>query len=541
SLVEKSLVRKLPAERYQVLSVLQRYAQEKEAPARHIRQGLCRYYAEWMKTQAIAMQAEGQRQALHEVGKEIDNLRAVWRWAVEARAQEDLEALSMGLYHFYAISGWHTQGDVLFREAINTIQRHRPPTHELDTTRRRVLARMLAYRAAFEIKIGRLDEAEARLKKSLQLSRSIAHAGLIAFALDKLGRLADARGQYQQATQYYTDALRFFEKAGDEAGIAMVRNHIGYAHYRMADYPAAQEHFTSALQRYQRLQNEWGIATCLNNLGNIAFMQAEYFTARQHYLTSRSLRKAIGDLHGYATTSTNLGLLERLQGHLAEARGFLEEAGQTYALIGDQRGRARTWMTLGEVAAQEKDYTTARQLLEQSLTALERLGDENNAAFARAELALTDLKQNLVEKAHQRLNASLLFFRQCENRYGAGVCYARLARVYLQKGQLEQARHALRQVLDIVEDTRVGTLLHEAIIGVALWLNACAQPRNALGLLQSWRQYTDLPMDVDNMLAETWREIRRGYAQDSDETLPALHFSRSPNEQITMLRKLLQQ
>ncbi len=539
ALLEKSLLRKLPRERYQVFQALRHYVAEKGAPERGARLRLCRYYAEWMRAQAPALQAEQQRQALQAIGEEIGNLRAAWEWALEGRDMEALEALAAGLYLFYTIKGWHSEGDAAFRAAVNMLQRQRPPTRELDEQRRRVLARMLAYRAAFEIKIGRLDEAQTRLKKSLQLSRSINHTALMGFALDKMGKLADARGRYQRAAEYYTDALRFFELTGDEAGAAMALDHIGYAHYRMAAYAAAQEHFTRALHRYQRLQNEWGIANCLNNLGNIAFMQGEYFTARQHYLTSRSLRKSIGDRHGYATTSANLGMLERMQGNLNEAKAHLEEAVRTYAAIGDQRGRARIWITLGEIAAQEKAYTRARQLLQRSIATLESLGDENNAAFARAELALSDLRDGDVEAAHQRLNASLLFFRTCENRYGEGLTFARLARVYLRKRQREQARHALLEALSAVEETQVATLLHEVIIGAALWLHARAESGRALGLLQAWRQFSNLSPDVDNMLAEAWREIHRGLPQEGEATLPALPLPRSAEQQIALLRSLL--
>lgn len=538
-LLEKSLMKKTPEGRYQILQTVRYYAQSKGHIARATRQRLCGYYARWMRQQSAALQGKGQPKALQTVGNEIANLRTIWHWTLEERRLEDLEALSTGLYLFYTIQAWHSEGNAAFREGIEALQRHRPPTRELDEIRRRVLARMLAYRAAFEIHIGHLQEAETRLKKSLQLSRSIVHSELMGFALDKLGRLEDARGRYQNAETYYLEALRYYEMIGDDSGTAMALNHIGYAHYRMAHYPTAQEYFTRALQRYQRLQNEWGIASCLNNLGNIAFMLGAYFTARQHYLTSRGLRKAIGDQHGYATTCTNLGMLARMESNLTEAREYLNEAAKVYTRIGDQRGQARTWMTLGEIALTSDDFTQARRLLQRSITTLEQMGDHNNAAFARLSLALTDLREGHVHAAHLNFNQALAFFRSCENHYGEGISLAGLARVYLKKGQPEQARHALQRALDFALETQVATLMHEVVVGTALWLHARGKAPRALGVLQAWQQFENLPPEAHADIAKAWEVIAPAVEQSS--ALPTMPLPASPEEQANLLRSLLEE
>ncbi len=537
-LLEKSLIQKTPDERYQILQTVRYYAQSKGHIARATRQRLCGYYARWMRRQTAALQGKDQPQALQTVGNEIANLRTIWRWTLEEPRLEDLETLSVGLYLFYTIQAWYNEGNAAFREGIETLQRHRPPTRELDEVRRRVLARILAYRAAFEIHIGHLQEAEARLKKSLQLSRSITHAELMGFALDKLGRVEDARGRYQNAERHYLEALRYYDMIGDDAGTAMALNHVGYAHYRMAHYPTAEEYFARALQRYQRLQNEWGIASCLNNLGNIAFMRGAYFTARQHYLTSRGLRKAIGDQHGYATTCTNLGMLTRMEGDLQEAHEYLTEAAKAYARIGDQRGQARTWMTLGEIALTNRDLAQARRLLQRSIRALEQMGDHNNAAFARLSLALVDLSEGHVHAAHLNLNQGLEFFRSCENHYGEGLSLARLARVYLTKAQREQARHALQRALDFALETQVVTLMQDVVIGTALWLHACGDAPRALGVLQAWQQFENLPPEIRAAIAEAWEIIAPAVEQVN--ALPTIPLPTSPEGQAVLLRSLLE-
>lgn len=540
SLVEKSLVQKGNQNRYYILNTVRGYAQEKGGIAQATRQRLCRYYANWMQVQSEALQTNGQQQALRLVGEEIHNLRTFWGWIIAESHFEHMEAFAIGLYYFYNIQAWYKEGHTTFREAVNALQRHRPPTRDLDETRRRVLGRMLAYWAAFEIHLRHLQEAEIRLKKSLQLARSIGHAGLMGFALDKLGRIADARGDYQAASEYYAQALQYYESSHDEPGIAMALDHIGYAHYRMAQFGPAQEYFTRALTYYQRLQNEWGIATCVNNLGNIAYMLGDYFTAQQHYTTSRGLRKAIGDQHGYATTCINLGLLMRTQGDFEKARHYVQEAANTFAAIGDQRGLGRAWMTQGEITRVQHDFAQARQLLKRSISTLESQEDHNNAAFARLELAHVDTLEGNLDRAHALLNQALPFFQRATNRYGEGLTLVRLGHLYLQKNHYEMARRMLLQALDLAEETQAATLIHESVINAARWLYATGDSQRALVTLQAWQQYTkDLPESelerkqvVQQILAD------RQHTSKMDEA-PTIPFPRSTAAQIEFLRSLL--
>lgn len=542
SLVEKSLVQKMPHERYFMLNTIRSYAIEKGGIARATRERLQHYYAEWARAQADTLQSGNQQEALRLVGEEIHNLRAVWGWALDERHLEDIENLAVCLYHFDTIKAWHEEGNATFRTAINVIQQNRPPTHELDETRRRILARALAYRAAFEIHIGNLQEAEIRLKKSLQLSRSIENAELMGFALDKLGRLEDAQGNYQNAVGYYSQALQQYEPIQNEAGIAMALNHIGYAHYRMAQFDIAQEYFTRARQHYQRLQNEWGIATSLNNLGNIAYMLGDYFTAQQHYATSRGLRKALGDQYGYATTCTNLGLLMRAQGDFEQAQQSLQEAASVFAAIGDRRGMGRTWMMQGIIARAQHNLPHARRLLERSISIFERQGDHNNASFARLEVAELDLTEGQVDMAHMRMNQALTFFQRSRNHYGEGLALAKLGHLYLEKNHREQARHTLLQALDLAEETQAASLIHEAVINAARWLSATNDTERAVAVLQAWHQFTQHMPESELQRKQVLREIlARRQITTAGSNLPTMPFPNSTTAQITLLRDLLKE
>jgi len=90
SLVDRSLLQRDPAGRYGIHELLRQYAAEKlrKVPAEDAaaRDSHCAYYAGFLQGREAQLLGRGQRQALAEIGAEIENVRTAWDWAV-ARAR----------------------------------------------------------------------------------------------------------------------------------------------------------------------------------------------------------------------------------------------------------------------------------------------------------------------------------------------------------------------------------------------------------------------------------------------------------------------
>ncbi|NNE44845.1 MAG: tetratricopeptide repeat protein, partial [Gemmatimonadetes bacterium] len=103
------------------------------------------------------------------------------------------------------------------------------------------------------------DDALVWLRESLgrttDAPRDPAVAAVRAETLENLGALYRDKGDPQQALVYYQEALEIRRVAGDEAGIAACRNHLGTVCYRMGRFADAETHFVAALEARRSLDD----------------------------------------------------------------------------------------------------------------------------------------------------------------------------------------------------------------------------------------------------------------------------------------------
>jgi len=94
-LVDKSLLRRDAAGRYEIHDLLRRYAEEKLSAdpmeSERVRDRHCHYYAELMVAHQAGLKGEDVSEALTTLNVERDNVRAAWNWALSHRRVEELD------------------------------------------------------------------------------------------------------------------------------------------------------------------------------------------------------------------------------------------------------------------------------------------------------------------------------------------------------------------------------------------------------------------------------------------------------------------
>ncbi len=121
SLVDKSLVRKVDAERYDLHEVLHQFAWEQlqvaPASAAAVQARHSEFYTQLLARQTDRLKGSEQREALALVGAEIENVRSAWATAVAQRRLEVVQQALEGLYHFYMLRSWLVEGLEMFHSA----------------------------------------------------------------------------------------------------------------------------------------------------------------------------------------------------------------------------------------------------------------------------------------------------------------------------------------------------------------------------------------------------------------------------------------
>jgi serine/threonine protein kinase/Tfp pilus assembly protein PilF len=182
--------------------------------------------------------------------------------------------------------------------------------------------------------LGRLDEAEANLRKSLAICRAEYPAGHaeIADKLNNFAALLQEQDKFDQAEPLYREALAI-HRANLPTGhpnIGMVLSNLAFLLKEQGKFAEAEPLYREALeiQRAALPADHPDVATTLNNLALLLKTQKRLADAEPLYREALEIRRsALPAGHpNIAVSVNNLGGLLQAQGKLADAEPLLREA-----------------------------------------------------------------------------------------------------------------------------------------------------------------------------------------------------------------------
>jgi predicted ATPase/DNA-binding SARP family transcriptional activator len=332
ALVDKSLLQRMAGGRYELLSSLRDFAEEKlaldaqaleEARERH-----ARYYIDQLARLSDELPGGAPRdETLARLGRDVDNVRAAWS---SASRRGDVHALARGadpLFIFFDCRGWLHDAEVAFAEAaIGLSSRAATGTRDERRERDRVLAVVLARQGAACARLGQPAESKALLDRALALARASNHAAEAAFALDRLGVLAYEGGDPEAAHRLEHESLELRRALGDLRGVATSLNNLGSLAYAVGDYEAAQRLCDECLELQRQLGDTTGEAISLQNLGHIAFMLGDVDAAQRRLHDALAVTRVLGSRMLIARALLNLGNLSAALERTGEALSYMDAA-----------------------------------------------------------------------------------------------------------------------------------------------------------------------------------------------------------------------
>ncbi|MFQ5857057.1 MAG: tetratricopeptide repeat protein [Anaerolineae bacterium] len=371
ALVDKSLLRSNPSGRFEMLEILRQYAEDKlsEVPEdrEEARDLHCSYYAQFLQQRQEHVRGGRQRDALAEIGEEIQNVRAGWRWALDRGKHEEIAKSLECLYHFYEIRGWFQEGEQAFALAADRLRATQCMAEEAEAEESEILGKLLARRGGFSFRLGLHEKAKELLQESLSILHDLGARGEMAFSLNHLGDVARTRGQYTEAKQFLQESIAICKQTGDRRRKARALNNLGIVAGSLGDLSEAEQLFQHALEIFKELRDQWGITKALNNLGIIAYWLGEYAKAKQLLEESVAICKQTHDRYGLGTSTSNLGRVAHYLAEYAEAKQLLQESIAIFKEIGYQPGIGVCLKDLGNVACARGEYQAAEHYFHEAL------------------------------------------------------------------------------------------------------------------------------------------------------------------------------
>jgi predicted ATPase/class 3 adenylate cyclase len=176
-----------------------------------------------------------------------------------------------------------------------------------------------------------LEGARASFEASHSTAERLGNPQVLAYALSKLGILADAEKRYPDAMRLHMEANELFAGVGDLGGAGYALSRSSFSSYGMGEYEEALQLGRDGYEAFSEVNHRWGtiLALCRIGFATLALGNADE--------AQRSFREALERAHASAAVSLELLALSGVGAVLRET-GALEQAATllTFALGHEQ-------------------------------------------------------------------------------------------------------------------------------------------------------------------------------------------------------------
>jgi predicted ATPase/transcriptional regulator with XRE-family HTH domain len=393
SLMDKSLLRQEDAgggePRFVMLETLREYglAQLADRDELDIMQ---HYYADYYLTLAERAEPElrGPEQGawLARLEQEHDNLRAVFRWALDAGEQDIALRLGGALGRFWYTRSYLVEGQQWLEAALSDSEGAAPA----------IRAKALGSAGSLALLQNEHARARALMDESLRLWQMVGDPASIARGMSNLGAAIAIQGDFSRATSLFEQSMVIWQQVGDDWNRALSLANMGFATLCQGDYERSGALCAESLAIRRELGDTSGITLSLINLGLVPLHQGDYTRAIELFKESIELARELGDRRNIALSYAYLGLAAFRLGEYEQASHYYKESLGIAHDIMHRFGVARTLLGLAGIAVERGQIERAIRLcgaaetqydnLSVSLTPAERALYEKTLEAAKNQL-----------------------------------------------------------------------------------------------------------------------------------------------------------
>jgi predicted ATPase/DNA-binding CsgD family transcriptional regulator len=294
-----------------------------------------------------------QRRAVLE--RELDNFRAALGWLEKAGPPDDGLRLTAAIGELWLTRGYHAEGRRWSASFLDG--------PHMDANRA-AAAKALRESGSLAYQQGELDVAFMFLNRALALYRALPNADdKVAGALDRLGLVFRARGEYARAQATFEEALALARRFGPPWVAIQALYHLGLVAYSRMDWATARGWYGQCLELTEAAHESLFIAFALHGLALIAHHSGDYTRATELFERALTVRREAGDRASLPAALVGLGQVLLEVGELSQARSLMEESFTLSLELADRQGVARALEGFGALASAANTPESAWRLM----------------------------------------------------------------------------------------------------------------------------------------------------------------------------------
>jgi predicted ATPase/class 3 adenylate cyclase/Tfp pilus assembly protein PilF len=315
-------------------------------------------------------------------------------------------------------------------------------------------------------------------------------------ALAACGKDAEARAQFEASLAHAREVGDRHSECRSLIGLAARESHGG-------DMDTARAHLQAALATASEIEDPTLQSDARNELGIMEVMLGRSNEAQAQFEQARALARAAGDRGREGPILANLGILHINAGRMDEARSYDEAALALAQELGYRKLEGNIRSNLGLLHQVQGRFDEALEQLEAALAVARDLGNERLESIVRCNLGMVYDGLGRFDEARHHFEAALVVARDLGDRRSEGQFLSYLGPLHARQGNFVEARQCLdsgEALLRAVSDrTSLGILLcgrvetehlagHPDAAGAALAaaeliaVEVCAGPDSELGV-----------------------------------------------------------
>jgi len=305
-----------------------------------------------------------------------------------------------------------------------------------------------------------------------------------AHALAVLGWALEATGQRGTAADHFAASLQYAQASRDLRCEAAVSIRLGALHARDGLVEVARSEHTHALSLARQLKDTALECAALNGLGTVDFEQGRMVGAQAHYEAALGVARTASDQHWQGILLGNLGNLHANLGRIGQARTHCEEALQGARLLGDRQRQGRGLNTIAMLDYLQGRLGHAIEAAEAALGVARELGYVRLECVALGTLGLALSEAGKLPEALGANTAALAIARQLGLKSYEGQFLGQQGLVHALRGDFTDARTCLDAGVLMLREAGDGLSLAVILCRVAECEWLAGQPLAAESALQ---------------------------------------------------------
>ena len=226
-----------------------------------------------------------------------------------------------------------------------------------------LMARAAHLLANLHAQVGKEADAAIGFEESLRASAEVDDASLRCSIYTSMGSYFEAVGRTEDARKHYEAALDLAREAGLRSWEGGSAGNLGQFHHNQGRLEQARELYQQAVLISRELGERQWEANGRSNLGLLHFNQGRMNEAHTELQAALAMARELGHVRLVCIAECNLGLVAEALGNPAAARAHHEVAIATAHELGDGRSEGQFLGYLGTLHARQSRFAEAQDCL----------------------------------------------------------------------------------------------------------------------------------------------------------------------------------